>query len=193
MDEAPTEIEEWSPVPGFDGYEVSNLGRARSLRTCRGKVGCILKARIPKSGRYASITLHRNGKPKKALLHVLVAEAFVGPRPVGKVCNHKDTDRNNNCSANLEWITQQKNVEHARAHGLKGGCSMKGEKHPHAKLTEADVREIRRLKGIETPTELAKRFRVTRGAIGFVLSGKHWPHVQPTGAAYATPREEYRP
>lgn len=50
-----------------------------------------------------------------------------------------------------------------------------GEKHRSSKLTEDDVREIRRLKaeGIAT-RELARRYPVSRVAIKYILNGRSW-------------------
>lgn len=52
-------------------------------------------------------------------LHILVAKAFV-ENPNGlPIVNHKDGDKKNCAAYNLEWVTQQKNVEHAISAGLR--------------------------------------------------------------------------
>lgn len=55
----------------------------------------------------------------------------------------------------------------------------KGQKHPFAKLTEDDVREIRKLadKGL-SPREIAAKFKVSRGTIEPILRGETWKHVE---------------
>ena len=52
-------------------------------------------------------------------LHVLVAEAFLGPCPKGKEANHRDGDRKNNAASNLEFVTHSQNVRHALRLGLR--------------------------------------------------------------------------
>ena len=54
-----------------------------------------------------------------------------------------------------------------------------GEKHPMARLTEKDVREIRALYGTTKYTlkELGKRFGVHRGHIGDIVRRKSWKHI----------------
>lgn len=50
-----------------------------------------------------------------------------------------------------------------------------GEKHYNAKLTAADVIEIRNSE--LTPVQLAKKYSVSRGAIHFILNKQSWKHV----------------
>ena len=115
--------EEWRPVVDWEGYySVSNLGRIR--RESRDKYldrrhsGRILSTRFHPKRRYCAIHLFTNGKSIDRYLHVLVAEAFLGPAPVGKEVNHKDGDRHNNTAANLEYLTRKENIHHAMRLGL---------------------------------------------------------------------------
>lgn len=59
------------------------------------------------------------------------------------------------------------------------GRSIKGEDKPGAKLSEADVHEIRRLWFDEliSRRELGKRFGVSDGLIGGIVNGRYWKHV----------------
>ncbi len=54
----------------------------------------------------------------------------------------------------------------------------KGKKHPFAKLTENDVKEIRRLsnEGM-SQRKLAAKFGVSRGTIEPIIKGETWKHV----------------
>jgi DNA-binding XRE family transcriptional regulator len=65
------------------------------------------------------------------------------------------------------------------AKGLLKPASQKGAKNPNAKLTEAQVREIREKKrqGI-THMELAKEYGVTKTTISMIHNKKLWPHIQ---------------
>lgn len=71
------------------------------------------KPKITKTG-YLEIGLY---SPKISLwkrIHRLVAEAFI-PNPENKpFVNHKDGNKINNCVENLEWVTHQENMEHAK-------------------------------------------------------------------------------
>jgi len=95
--------ERWRPVPDFDGYEVSNMGRVRSLRRKRK---LILKAARHSRG-YLTVWLGMGmqGLGTSFLVHRLVLEAFVGPRPAEMCAHHKDGDPTNNKLSNLEWCT----------------------------------------------------------------------------------------
>lgn len=127
------ENEIWRPIKGFEGlYEVSNLGRIRSLeRTVLRRDGttiyvkqAILKKFI-KFG-YETLTLIRDKECHYKRVHQLVAEAFV-PIPdelkplCGKktengyprvVVNHKDENKANNRVENLEWCTPKQNINY---------------------------------------------------------------------------------
>lgn len=56
---------------------------------------------------------------------------------------------------------------------------LKGEKHPRAKLTNAEVRALKRLHacGGFTNTQLANIFGVNRGSVSLIVNGKEWTHI----------------
>lgn len=104
--------EEWRPVVGYEGrYEVSNLGRVRSLRRMiPNRFGKYMNGRILKPitnhNGYYYVTL---GRGKHGFVHRLVIEAFV-PNPDNKpFCDHIDSNRKNNRVENLRWATYQEN------------------------------------------------------------------------------------
>lgn len=72
------------------------------------------------------------------LVHRLVADAFLGPCPVGHEVNHQNLDKADNRAANLEYVTRSENMLHAAKSGIGRGA-----RNRQAVLTEADVREIR--------------------------------------------------
>jgi len=73
---------------------------------------------------YRCVTLYRNdGKPTKVLVHHLVLEAFVGPRPPGKEGCHWDNNRANNYIENLRWGTRSDNMQDSVRHGTHNGLA----------------------------------------------------------------------
>lgn len=106
----------WKDVVGYEGYyQVSNLGRVRSLdriasngRKIKGK---ILSTKVNTPPYYPRVSLSVNGKMKLAQVHRLVAQAFVyNPDPEHKTqVGHKDESRTNNRADNLEWVTPKEN------------------------------------------------------------------------------------
>jgi hypothetical protein len=119
------------PVNGFEElYEISNLGRLKSLPKTRGANFQKLPEKILKlqmhTGGYSMIMLNKNGVKKRFFIHRLVAIHFVpNPNNLPEV-NHIDGDKLNCAASNLEWVTRLENEQHACRTGLK---SMKGTKH----------------------------------------------------------------
>lgn len=117
--------EVWKPIEYFEGsYEISNLGRVKSLPKWMGKYYSqqkILKPKLDKYG-YERVNLCvpiEKGKRKTSLIHRLVAEAFI-PNPDNKPqVNHVDGNKLNNKDFNLEWVTEKENTIHAWENGLK--------------------------------------------------------------------------
>lgn len=168
--------ENWRPVVGYEGwYEVSDQGRVR--RIAQGpstRPGRILRQADNGRG-YLALSLSRNHRTRRCLVHRLVLAAFVGPAPAGHECNHKDGDKTNNHLSNLEWLTSSGNRIHALATGLL--VSAKGERAGGAKLTAEQVQEIRRLKGIEPTRIIAIRFRISAGYVRRLQRGLTWTHL----------------
>jgi HNH endonuclease len=115
-----------------------------------------------------------NGKSRSVLVHTLVAEAFLGPKPDGMEVNHKNADRSDPSADNLEYVTHRENIQHASALGL----IPKGMAHRKAKITDDDVREIRALrKAGLSHIEIAKRFPIKPPAVCQIVNRKLWRHV----------------
>ena len=126
------EQEQWRPIQEFNGeYEVSNLGRVRSMKRYYGVVGRIMPQTIQRTGYYA-VTFHMNNKAYCRKVHRLVIEAFK-PNPDSLPCiNHIDGNKLNNHIDNLEWCTYQHNMQHAVRTGLT---------HPH-RWTDEERKQI---------------------------------------------------
>jgi hypothetical protein len=110
--------EEWRRVPGWDDlYEVSSIGRLRSFdKIVVRKNGTPLPIR----GRRLRTSLNANGYPQTVLtkdgarttiaVHVLVAAAFIGPRPDGAEICHFDDVKTHNDVSNLRYGTTSQNA-----------------------------------------------------------------------------------
>jgi hypothetical protein len=102
-------MEIWKSIKGFENiYEVSNLGRVKSIGYGKSK---ILKGRIGSSG-YLMVSLYKDKKIKGRSIHSLVAEMFLNHKPNGMslVVNHKNNIKTDNVLDNLEIITQRENT-----------------------------------------------------------------------------------
>lgn len=175
----------WKDVVGYEGrYQVSDEGQVKSLaRTVtlrrlglqvhRQVEECVLKPYAMSSG-HLQISLSKNLKSKSLLIHPLVLEAFVGPRPGDSMqwhgC-HFDGDPSNNRIDNLRWDTRSGNEMDKVAHGR----SNRGERNRAVKLIEAQVLEIRSriLKGDTSPA-IAIDYGVTRALINAIKRGSAW-------------------
>ena len=106
-------VEVWKPIAGYEGiYEVSNLGRVRSLDRIKSNgarmMGRVLLQDCSNRG-YMSVELNVDKKNKRCSIHRLVAMAFIpNPNNLPEV-NHKDENKLNNNVCNLEWCTPSYN------------------------------------------------------------------------------------
>lgn len=109
--------EQWRPVIGFDGYEVSNLGRIMSFR--RHVRPYLMRGALKSPDGYRMVQL-RDGISggRLRLVHCLVAEAFIGPRPEGSQVRHLDGDKSNNIVSNLTYGTASENAYDQVRHGV---------------------------------------------------------------------------
>lgn len=121
------EEEIWKPIEGFeDYYEASSYGRIRSKSRIiygdgigfpRRKNGKVLSG-IKVGAGYLSVILTACGKRSRMYIHHIIAKTFLEPCDGKKQVNHKDGNKTNNASINLEWCTPKENVHHAFMTGL---------------------------------------------------------------------------
>lgn len=107
------EQEIWKPVVNYEGlYEVSNLGRVKSINYRNtGKEG-IMKPTPAKIGGYLQVGLRKSGKHETCLVHILIMRAFFGECPEGCEVDHYDWNPSNNRLSNLSY--QPKGANRAR-------------------------------------------------------------------------------
>ena len=138
------EEEIWKPIKEFEGYyEVSNMGRVRSLNYKRTGKEKILKNIEDYKG-YLEVVLTKNGKRKQFKVHRLVAEAFI-PNPENKPCiDHINTVKSDNRVENLRWVTYKENSNNEKT--LE---KFKGENHHffgkhHTEETKQKMSEVQK-------------------------------------------------
>lgn len=127
------ETEIWRDIQGYEGlYQISSMGRVKSLNYGRtGKEG-ILKQRITKNG-YLYVTFYKEGKEKNFYIHRLVATAFIPNLENLLEVNHKDENKQNNCVDNLEFCIHQYNVNYG-TRNERHSKSLKGRKLPQEQI-----------------------------------------------------------
>lgn len=122
-----SDIEIWRDVVGYEGcYRVSNLGRVKScFRSRRGKNNTVsyvyekIKQLTTDIDGYLLVSLYNDTASQVVRVHRLVAQAFLpNPDNLPQV-NHKDGDKFNNSVTNLEWCTNQDNIDHSWKIGLR--------------------------------------------------------------------------
>ena len=103
-------MEIWKPLSRLPGYEVSNKGRVRSLKSGKPK----LMTLVDNKKGYLLCCLIHDKKRYTCYAHRLVAEAFIPTQfNIEQMeVNHKDKNRKNNCLENLEWVTPMDNHLH---------------------------------------------------------------------------------
>jgi hypothetical protein len=99
--------ETYLPIPGWPNYEVSNLGNVRN------KSGRVLRP-FTKAHSYLAVDLHHEQAMKRAYVHRLVLEAFVGPCPAGCEASHANDIPTDNRLANLKWASHSHNISNRR-------------------------------------------------------------------------------
>lgn len=105
-------MEVWKDISGYEGlYQVSNLGRVRSLNYNRTGEIRILKPIVNKFG-YCVVWLCNESGRNNRQIHRIVADAFLDK--VDKFCivNHKNEIKTDNRVENLEWCTQKYNCNY---------------------------------------------------------------------------------
>lgn len=124
-------MEIWKDIKGFrELYQVSNLGRIRRKDTLK-----VLKPLTISKG-YKGVRLYKTTeKATTKKIHRLVAEYFIdNPLDLPQV-NHKDGNKSNNKVDNLEWCSNEYNMNHAIVNSLIKW----GEERFNSKCTESSL------------------------------------------------------
>ena len=135
-----------------------------------------LKQQTHRKG-YKRLDLWIDNKRCNKAVHRLVGETYI-PNPDNLCCiNHKDTDKSNNNVDNLEWITNQGNIDHAHEYHLFDNII--GENNVSSKLTEKQVLEIRQkyVRGKYGYKRLAQEYNMSQTQIRKIIDRTYWKHI----------------
>lgn len=174
-------------VKGFPDYLINEFGEVFSIacRANRGRPKNPIKKSQWICRGYKAVSIQNNGKQKKAFVHHLMLESFVGERPDGYQCRHLDSNPLNNNLSNLKWGTRSEN----QMDRLLVGRDNRGSKHGMSKLTKEQVIQIKKL-GLESNKSvrkidsggnyknIAKMFNISPSTVGAIIKGRSWNWIK---------------
>lgn len=174
----------WKDIIGYEGlYQISNLGRVKSLgnnKSRKEKILKLTKKRVKKST-YYTVNLHKNGAVENFRVNRLVAQAFI-PNPYNlSDVNHIDEDTLNNVVSNLEWLSHKDNCNYGTR---------------NTRMSESNTNNLKRSKqivcietGIIYPSvhEASRKLNINYGNLYRALKhkektcgGYHWDYIEST-------------
>ena len=165
--------EEWRPVAGFPGYEVSSQARVKILAR-RNLQGAMRRERILKTDYtdgYQLVRLACDGVKHAKTVHSLVLTAFSGPRPEGQETRHLNGVRDDNRAENLQWGTIRENRIDQKHHGR----GIQGARNPKAKFVAGDVERVKDLRRFgNSQQRIGGWLGIEQTHVSKILRGKHW-------------------
>jgi len=160
----------WKSIEGYEGiYEVSNLGRVKSLKFNKEKY---LKNSLNRDG-YVIAHLSKNAITKSFTLHRLVSLLFIDKVDGKDYINHINGDKLNNKVDNLEWCTIKENVNHSLNNKLR--IPPNGVNHYNSRFDVKDVLFIRSSNISES--KLALKYGVNRATIGKIKRFERYKNI----------------
>ena len=189
----------WKSIEGYEGkYEISNLGRVKSLCDKNGrKRELILKPRVGKQG-YLYLNLWQESEGKAKKIHRLVAEAFCYKPATAECVNHINGVKTDNRAENLEWCTYSYNSKQSYANGSSkptkgdkdGMYGVHGKDHPSSKPVLQFSLDGVFMKEWENPIEAGKALNVCGASIKDAQEAIERPH---SGTSGNTKRQDRNP
>jgi len=171
--------------PSYLGYSIDESGHVFTHRKRFGKGkghggGVIISPDYSKTlkpyeghGGYMFVAISTVRGQRSIAVHSLLADAFIGPCPVGQEVRHLDGNRKNNDLPNLVYGTPQDNAQDTVRYG-----GLKGSNHPRALLTEQIVITLRGdYKAGRRICDLARDYGINRKTITSIVHGRNWTHV----------------
>lgn len=161
-------IELWKDIEGYENlYQVSNLGRVRSLDRLVNNNGSIelRKGKILKGGmsgrnvNYYYVGLSKEGKVSNKYIHRLVAESFIENPENKPTVDHINRDTSNNTIDNLRWATYKEQTANSNTKNIQN----------RKKIT---IEYRGSVITFTSQTECAKHFNVGKNRINELVRGK---------------------
>lgn len=164
--------ERWLPVVGFElHYEVSDLGRIRSIRNNHGNARQrLLNPSVTHDG-YLRVALSKERRYTKKHVAHAVLEAFVGPRPEGMHACHGPSGQQCNELTNLRWDTPAANYADRAATGF-----LRGTKHHQCSISEETARKIKAAGADRSrlARDIAREYGTTVHVVRNIRNGFSW-------------------
>jgi hypothetical protein len=166
----------------FDRYQVSNLGRIRSLQPGnRIKSSSDILSPSLRGGYQQARITKSIGMSITTRVHTLVAEAFLGRRPVGMTVNHRDGIKTNNEVANLEYVTPLGNIQHAKNTGLRAKVSTRSAMTRDRNGTRGNKITFEQAQAVRNAVQqgnsmrsVGKSFGISHQTVSDIVAGKYW-------------------
>lgn len=156
---------EFHQIPSYPNYGASRCGKIANIVS-----GKVMKPSIDPHG-YLRVGLRKNGKTYSSrLCHRLVAEAFLGPCPDGKVVCHNNGIPSDSRIENLRYGTMKENAADQRLHGTY----RHGEDHHCARLTWDMVFAIRREYDGSNGMETREKYGVSPSHLCSIIQKNTW-------------------
>lgn len=156
--------EEFRPWPEDPRYQVGDHG------TVVGPRGWPLRPWVTDTG-YRQLHVKVDGQRRGRTVHIMVCEAWHGPRPEGMEVAHANGNRLDNRATNLSWKSRADNHLDKRGHGT----AQWGVRHHNHRLTEEAVRAIRA--SSVSLSALAAKYGVSKSCVHAARSGRSWRHL----------------
>ncbi len=176
--------EKWLDIEGYEGYyQVSNLGRVRSLDRILlrdsgsfKRKGVVLSDNKDTKGYNICGLCDSKGRGNGSV-HRLVAQAFIANPENKPQVNHINGIKDDNRVENLEWCTSKENVNHSVLTGLH--IAAKGSKQGSSKLTEKAAMEIYNMahSGDFIQEDIGRLFSVKQSVVSSIKTKRSWKHI----------------
>ena len=170
-------IKIWKVIPGFEGYEVSNEGDVRNIKTKR-----IMKINYSANGKPSIVLKHNINAYSTKAVHRLMWIAFKGKINRHSVVIFKDGNPYNCTLDNLELMTSASRINKFKSLGTD---------RKDAKLNDEKVRTIKIMTEISIKTEslphaflatfvnsLSVKYDVHPTTIRQIVRGARWKHIK---------------
>ena len=158
-------------IKNYENYSVNELGEIFS--TAKGYRRKLKPVMMNKG--YLHVTLYSNKKPRKFLVHRVVAFAFLGDKSDNLEINHKNKMRSDNRLENIEWVTRSYNAHHK----YKTYQYPQGSMNCRSKLSEETVMKIKfyAKNGIRT-CDISRKLNIHQSTISEIKQGRTWSHLE---------------